>query len=154
MTQADTPSDSSVNDLMRSMQLENLLNQALKQMDEGMAKSMEQGLERSVKGKELSPAQKAAVEKFRVQFDQTIKEELSYARVKGIYLQSYKETFSQDEVDAITTFYKSPAGKAITEKYPMAMQKANTLMQSRISPLTTKLQSMLEDFVRQLANTK
>lgn len=154
MTQAATPSDSSVNELMRSMQLETLLNQALKQMDEGMAKGMEQGLQKSIQGKELSEAQKAAVEKFHAKFDQTVKEELSYAKVKDIYLQSYKETFTQEEVDAITAFYKSSAGKAVTEKYPAAMQKANALMQSRISPLTVKLQSMLDDFVRQLATTK
>ena len=154
MTQAAAPSEASLNELMRAMQLETLLNQALKQMDEGMAKGMEQGLQKSIQGKELNAAQKAAVEKFRTKFGQTVKEELSFAKVKGIYLQSYKETFTQEEVDAINAFYRSPAGKAVTEKYPMAMQKANGLMQSRISPLTVKLQSMLEEFVRELAATK
>ena len=153
-TQAATPSDSSINELMHAMQLETLLNQALKQMDEGMAKGMEAGLQKSIQGRELNAAQKAAVEKFRTRFQQTVKEELSFSKVKDIYLQSYRDTFTQDEVDAITTFYKSPAGRAITEKYPAAMQKANSLMQSRISPLTTKLQSMLDGFVRELATTK
>jgi hypothetical protein len=153
-TQAVTPSDASVDDLMRAMKLETLLNQALQEMDGGMAKGMEQGLQRSIKGQELSAAQKAAVEKFRARFDQTVKEELSYAKVKDIYVKAYKETFTQDEVDAITAFYKSPAGKAVTDKYPAAMQKANSLMQSRISPLTVKLQGMLEAFVTELAKTK
>lgn len=154
MAQAAPPSDASINDLMRAMQLETLLNQALKQMDEGMAKGMEQGLQKSIQGKELTAPQKAAVEKFRTKVDQTVKEELSFGKVQDIYLQSYRETFSQEEVNAITAFYKSPAGKAITEKYPAAMQKANSLMQSRISPLTTKLQTMLDAFVRELATTK
>ncbi len=154
MTQAAQLSDSSVNELIRAMQLETLLNQALKQMDEGMSKGMEQGLQKSIQGKELNSTQKTAVEKFRTKFEQTVKEELSFAKVKDIYVQSYKETFTQQEVDGITAFYRSPAGKAFTEKYPAAMQKANSLMQSRISPLTVKLQGMLEDFVRQLATTK
>ena len=152
--QAAPPSDASINELMKAMQLETLLNQALKEMDEGMAKGMEQGLQRSIQGKELNPAQKAAVEKFKTKFEGTVKDELSFNKVKDIYLQAYKDTFTQEEVDAITVFYKSPAGKAITTKYPMAMQKANGLMQERISPLTTKLQGMLEDFVKQLATTK
>ena len=154
VTQAATPSDASVNELMRAMKLETLLNQALQEMDGGMAKGMEQGLQKSIKGQELNAAQKAAVEKFRVKFDQTVKEELSYAKVKDIYVKAYKETFTAEEVDAISAFYKSPAGKAITDKYPTAMQKANALMQSRISPLTVRLQGMLEDFMRELANTK
>jgi uncharacterized protein len=152
--QATPPTDASLNQLMDAMQLEILLNQALKEMDQGMAQGMEQGLEKSIKGKELNANQKAAVEKFRTKFDQAVKDELSYPKVKEIYIQAYKDTFTQEEVDAITVFYKSPAGKAITTKYPMAMQKANTLMQSRIGPLTTKLQAMLDDFVRQLATTK
>jgi hypothetical protein len=153
-TQAAPPSDASITELMKAMQLETLLNQALKQMDEGMSKGMEQGLQKSIQGKELNPAQKAAVEKFRTKFDTTVKEELAFSKVKDIYQQSYRETFTQEEVDAITAFYKSSAGKAITEKYPMAMQKANDLMQARIGPLTSKLQTMLDEFVRQLATTK
>jgi hypothetical protein len=83
-----------------------------------------------------------------------VNEELSFAKVKDIYQQAYRETFTQEEVSAIIAFYKSPAGKAIVEKYPAAMQKANALMQARISPLTMKLQGMLDDFIRQLAATK
>jgi hypothetical protein len=154
LTQAASPSDSSINELMKAMQLEALLNQALKQMDEGMSKGMEQGLQKSIQGQELNPAQKAAVEKFRTKFQSTVKDELAFSKVKDIYQQSYRETFTQEEVDAITAFYKSPAGRAITEKYPTAMQKANNLMQARIGPLTNKLQTMLDEFVRQLATTK
>jgi hypothetical protein len=154
LVRAAAPSDSSINELMKAMQLETLLNQALKQMDEGMSKGMEQGLQKSLQGQELNAAQKAAVEKFRVKFQATVKDELAFSKVKDIYQQSYRDTFTQEEVDAITTFYKSPAGRAITEKYPTAMQKANNLMQARIGPLTSKLQTMLDEFIRQLATTK
>ena len=49
----------------------------------------------------------------QAKFDQAVKDELSYPKVKEIYIQAYKDTFTQEEVDAITVFYKSPAGKAI-----------------------------------------
>jgi len=154
LLQAAPPSDQSLNEMMSLMQLEALLNQALKQMDEGMTKGMEEGLQKSLNGQELNAAQKAKVDEFHKKFSGTIKGELSFAKVKDIYLQAYRDTFTQDEVSAIIAFYKSPAGKAIIEKNPGAMQKANGLMQARISPLTLKLQSMLEDFVKDLANTK
>jgi hypothetical protein len=154
IVRAAPPSDQSINEMMGLMQLEALLNQALKQMDEGMAKAMDQGLQQSLKGKELSPSQKTAVENFRNKFAATVKEELSFAKVKDIYMQAYRETFSQEEVNAIIVFYKSPAGKAITEKSPAAMQKANSLMQARIGPMTQKLQTMQEEFVKELARTK
>jgi uncharacterized protein len=152
--QAAPPSDQSITEMMSLMQLEALLNQALKQMDEGMSKGMEGGLQKSLQGQELNAAQKAKVEAFRKKFAETMKEELSFPKVKDIYMQAYRDTFTQEEVNAIIVFYKSPAGKAILEKNPGAMQKANVLMQARISPLTVRLQSMLEDFVKDLANTK
>ena len=151
---AAPPTDETVSEMMKAMQLQQLLNQALNEMEQGMAKGMEQGLQRSLQGKELSPAQKAAVEAFRKKFTTAVNEELSFAKVKDIYQQAYRETFTQEEVNAIIAFYKSPAGKAIVEKYPAAMQKANALMQARISPLTLKLQGMLDDFIRQLAAIK
>ena len=148
------PTDESVNEMMKAMQLQKLLNQALNEMEQGMAKGMEQGLQKSMQGKELNPAQKTAVEAFRKKFTTTVNEELSFAKVKDIYQQAYRETFTQEEVSAIIAFYKSPAGTAVVEKYPVAMQKANGLMQARISPLTLKLQGMLDDFIRQMAITK
>jgi hypothetical protein len=140
--------------MMAVMQLQALLEQALKGMNEGMTKGMEQGLQKSIEGKELSAAQKTAVEDFRKKFSATMKEELSFAKVRDIYLQSYRDTFTQDEVNAIIAFYRSPAGKAILEKNPAAMTKASGLMEARISPLSLKLQSMLEDFIKSLATTK
>jgi hypothetical protein len=123
-------------------------------MDDGMSRAMEQALQKSIQGKDLSANQKAAIDKFRAKFDLTVKQELAFNKVKDIYQQSYRETFTQEEVDAITAFYKSPAGKAITEKYPTAMQKANNLMQARIGPLTAKLQKMSDDFNTELSTTK
>ena len=154
VTQAATPSDSSVNELMNVMQVETLLNQTLKQMNDGLGKGMEQGVEKSLQGKELNTEQKAALEKFRTKFARTLKEELSMAEVKDIYLQAYKEIFTQEEVDAMTVFYKSPAGRAVTEKYPAAMQKANALMQTRYGPLARKFQGMLDDLAHDLEAAK
>jgi hypothetical protein len=151
---AAPPSDQSISEMMNAMQLQALLNQALHEMDQGMSQSMEQGLQKSLQGKTLTPAQKEAVEAFRGKFTAAANSELSFAKVKDLYVQSYRETFTQDEVDAIIAFYKSPAGKAVTEKYPMAMKKANGLMQARIGPLTMKLQTMLNDFVTDLEKQK
>jgi hypothetical protein len=152
--QAAPPSDQSITEMISLMQLEALTNQALKQVDEGMSKGMEANLQKVLQGRELNAAQKTKVKSFGKKFSDTMKEELSFSKMKDIYIQAYRETFTQEEVDAIIVFYKSPAGKAVVEKNPAAMQKANRLMQARISPLTLKLQSMLEDFVKDLADTK
>ena len=151
---AAPPTDQSISEMMNVMQLETLLNQALKQMMDGMAKAMDKGLEQSTKDKSLSAAQKTAIESYRKKFTSTVTEELSFAKVKDIYTRAYRDSFSQDEVNGVIAFYKSPAGKAIVEKNPQVMQKANDLMQARLGPLSQKLQTMQEDFVKQLGPIK
>ena len=151
---AAPPSDQSINKMMSALQVEAMLSQALQQMDGNIAKGMEQGLQQSIQGKELTAAQKTAVENFKNKLSATMKEELSLAKVKEIYVQVYRETLTQEEVDSILAFYGSPAGKAMVEKMPAAMEKASTLMQARIGPMAKKLQAMQEEFVKELAKTK
>ena|ERR1700694_429289 len=154
LVHAAPPSDQSINKMMSALQVEAMLSQALQQMDGSIAKGMEQGLQQSLQGKELTAAQKTAVENFKNKLGATMKEELSLAKVKEIYVQVYRETLTQEEVDSILAFYGSPAGKAMVEKMPAAMQKASTMMQARIGPMTQKLQAMQEEFVKELAKTK
>ena len=154
VAQAAPPSDQSINQLMTVMQVEKGLEQGLQQMDTNIAKGMEQGLQQSLQGKELTAAQKTAVENFKSKLSATMKEEVSFTKVKDVYVQVYRETLTQEEVNSILAFYGSPAGKAMVEKMPAVMQKAATLMQARIGAMTQKLQSMQEEFVKQLATTK
>ncbi len=74
--------------------------------------------------------------------------------MRDIYLQTYRETFTQDEVNSIIMFYSTPAGKAMVEKVPIAMQKAATLTQARLGPFIQKLQTMAEQFGKDLETKK
>jgi hypothetical protein len=152
--QAAPPSDSSVDELLKCLQVDKLLTQALTQMTNGMSQAMDQKLQSTIGGHEMTPVQKASIEKFRASFAKTLQDELSVTKVRGIYLQCYKETFSQDEVDGIIGFYKSPAGQAMTEKYPQVMQKAQTLMQAKIGPMSNKVQVAMDNMIKELENTQ
>ncbi len=152
--QAAPPSEGSVEEMLKCLQVDKLLTGALAQMTDGMNKGMEQKLQTTVGSRELTPAQKAAIDRFRKKFSQTIQEDLSPGKVRAIYLQCYKETFSQDEVDGIIAFYKSPAGQAISEKYPQVMQKAQTMMQAKMAPMSTKVQVAMDDMIKELENTQ
>jgi hypothetical protein len=151
---AAVPTDSSVDELLKCLQVDKLLTQALGQMTDGMSKAMDSRLQQSVGGRELTPPQKAAIERFRATFAKTIQDDLSVPKVRAIYLQCYKETFSQDDVDGIIAFYKSPPGQAMSEKYPQVMQKAQTMMQARIGPLSDKVQAAMDNMIKELENTQ
>ena len=150
---ANLSSEQSVNEMLKLMQLENLLKSALKQMNEGMEKGMEASMSKATSGRELTPAQKAEVEDFRKKFKATMVEELSIDKITSIYAQTYRETFTQEEVNGVIAFYKSPAGKAVTEKNPDVMRKAAGLTEARITVMTQKLDRMQFDFFSKFAPT-
>ncbi len=126
----------------------------LAQMDMGMRAGMEQGLRQSLHGGTPTSGQKAKMDEFQTKFTAILKDELSYAKMRDIYLQTYRETFTQDEVNSIITFYSAPAGKAMVEKVPIAMQKEATLTQARLGPFIQKLQTMAEQFGKDLETKK
>lgn len=149
-TQAAPPSDQSIEQMMGVMHVQAMIDQMFGQMDS----AMRNGIQQSLQGKEPTAAQKTKIADFQTRLTGMMKDELSYAKMKDIYLQVYRETFTQDEVNSIIAFYSSPAGKAMVEKIPLAMQKAGTLMQARIGPMTQKLQAMMEQFQKDMEKTK
>jgi uncharacterized protein len=148
---AASPSEQTINEMITMMQLEGLLKRALEQMNEGMNKGMEASMSKATSGRELTPAQKAAVEDFRKKYNATMAEGLSLAQIKSMYAQAYRDSFTQDEINGVVAFYKSPAGKAVIEKNPVVMQKAAALTEARITVLTQKLDTMQFEFFKQFS---
>ena len=122
--QAVPPSDESILKMMNSLQLQTTLDQMVAQLDAGM----KAGLKQSMQGKELTPLQTAELGQLQTRMSATIKEELAFAKVKDVYLQVYRETFTQDEVNGINAFYTSPAGKAMIEKDSDGNEKGQGLL--------------------------
>jgi hypothetical protein len=78
-----------------------------------------------------------------------IREDLSFAKVQDVYMQSLRESFTQDEVNSINAFYSSPGGKAMIEKLPVATRKAQNLLQARMGPIMQKIKAMQLDFMKE-----
>lgn len=144
VAQATPPSDESLLKMMNALQLQTTLDQMVAQMDSGMKK----GLKESLHGKELDPLQTAELSQLQLKMSATIKEDLSFAKVKDVYLQVYRETFTQDEVNGINAFLASPAGKAMLSKIDGATRKASSILQERMGPTLQKIKVMQHQFIK------
>ena len=144
-TQAAPPSDESLLKMMNALQLQNTLDQMITQMEGGMKTALTQ----SMKGKDLNPLQAAELGQLQSKMAAIIKEDLSFAKVKDVYLQVYRETFTQDEVNGINAFLTSPAGKAMLSKIDGATKKASDLLRARMGPTLQKIKMMQEQFIKE-----
>ncbi len=149
-TQAAPPSDASINQLLELSKAGALMDSVWTQMDGFMKSSMQQ----VTKGKPLSADEQAIMDKQQTKMITIMKDELSWAKIKDGFVQVYRETFTQEEVDGIIAFYKSSTGQAFIDKQPALMKNTMTLMQQRMEPIMQKIQQMTAETAKELKAAK
>lgn len=138
---AAAPSPESIERLLKAMDAEqNVKN--VQQYGDAMLKGT---MDRVFQLRPMKPEQKEKLEAVREKLAATMREELSWESMKAIYLEIYAQQFSREEVDAMITFYESPAGRALVVKMPAVLQKSSDLMQARLQGLMQKLQVAIKE---------
>ncbi len=141
--------ESSVKELLAITQTQKLLESVQAQMDAQLNHAMQQVLQ----GKTLRPSQQQAVNNMHNKMIQLIHETLSWQKLEPMYSHLYQETFTEEEVLGMLSFYKTPAGQAVIIKMPVVMQKTIIEVQTLTSSLTPQLQKIQQDFLAELMAT-
>ena len=90
----------------------------------------------------------AALEK---KFSDMIDTQVGWKVMEPALVDIYASTFTDEELTAIVTFYKSPAGNALVEKLPAVNGQATQLIQSKLSALKPQIMQMYQDFQKSQA---
>jgi uncharacterized protein len=99
-----------------------------------------------VVGADPSPEKKAKLDDFEKQASQTVDEQLSWKAMEGPFTDIYVKSFTEEEMDAIITFYKSPAGVALLGKMPTVNDEVARFGQSKMVVLQPQLKQLYADF--------
>jgi uncharacterized protein len=92
--------------------------------------------------KDMSAEQRAKVGDLQEKILELVATNLNKA--KPALVKVYSDTYSEDEIDGILAFYKSPAGKAFIQKMPEVMQRSMPVMMQMIGDLQPELKKMME----------
>ena len=99
---------------------------------------------------ELRPILKKYTDKmFKV-----LEAELSFESMKDDMIAIYVKTYSEDEIHAISDFYKSPAGKAFLEKIPKLVQESMSISQKKIPQMMQKIRAISEEMAQEIKKIK
>lgn len=147
---AATPSDASIEELLNSMHAEKIMDLMLPAID----KSMHQSMAMATEGKALSAKQQQILDASTAKMMALMKDEMSWDKMHAMYVQIYRESFTQEEIDGLVAFYKSPAGAAYIEKMPAVMQKTMGLMQARMTEIIPKMKAAIQQAVEDVQNSK
>jgi uncharacterized protein len=148
--QAAAPSQESIEQLFVLTKTEATLESVYSNMEKVMRNMMAQ----STQGKSLTQAQQQLADNFPAKIIAMMREEMGWEKMKPQYMQLYRDTFNQDEVNGLIDFYKSPTGQAYANKMPELTQRSMALSQQMTQSLMPKIIAAVNQSMAQTANTK
>jgi uncharacterized protein len=141
---ADTkPSEQSIKELLRVTESRKLLDSIMGQMDNFMKSSMQQAF----KGRTMTPKEQKLIDDMQSKMIAIFKQEMNWEMLESLFTQIYRDSFTQQEVDGMLVFYKSPSGQAVIKKMPLVMQNTMTEMQKRMGPIYQKIATMTKETI-------
>jgi uncharacterized protein len=150
LAQTQQPSVESVETMLRLTKAEALTDS----MYAGMDDMMKQMITQSLGNKKLTAAQQRALDQLPAKIVLSMKEDFKWETMRPIYIKMYRETFTQNEVDAMNAFYQTPTGQAMIEKMPVVMQKSMQLTQDMMAKSMPRFMQIIEENMKEVLRTK
>ncbi len=129
-------------DLVRTMKVDQITKPLFVQM----RSMMEQQFTQMGASDDLRPILIRYIDKLFSIMEQT----LSWQALKEDYISIYMDTFTEDELKGMVTFYKSPIGQSVIEKMPMAMQQAMSIAQKHAPELQQKIKEISAELTQEI----
>ncbi len=98
----------------------------------------------------LNPEQTKLTSDYQKQIQDVVDNEISWSKLRPIIVQSYEDTFTEAELDAILAFYKTPAGQAVVNKTPDLANKTMATVQGHIKDMQPKLNTITQEYSTKL----
>ncbi|HVK57124.1 MAG TPA: DUF2059 domain-containing protein [Burkholderiales bacterium] len=139
-------SDGSIRQLLAVTQAQKLSDGMRAQFDSLINNSIQQEL----KGKVPTAKQQQAIANMKNRTVALMKGEFAWEKVEPMYVRLYRESFTEEEVIGMMSFYKTPAGQAVINKMPLLMQKTMVEVQKMVSGMAPQMQRIQEDFIAEM----
>jgi hypothetical protein len=117
-----------------------------------MTAMMNTAMQNATKGQSTTPERQAILDRMSAKMSAAITDMLSWDQLLPIYLRTYRDSFSQDEIDGVIKFYKSAAGQAYVKKLPLVMQNVMREMQGFLQPVQEKMAAIQRESLQELKN--
>ena len=144
------PGEDSIKQLLEVAQVHQLVDSMKVQMDGFMKNAMQQ----ATQGQSVSPRIQKDIDKRQSELMTVLNEELAWEKLEPLYIRVYRQSFSQEEVDGLIAFYKTPTGQAMINKMPVVMQNTFNELQQRMGPMMRRIQRMQQEVVAEIQAEK
>jgi hypothetical protein len=143
---SNPPSEASIKQLLETAQARKMVDSVMVQMETFVKQAMQQ----ATQGQQIPPKVQKDIDKRQAELMAILKEMFEWNKLEPMYLRVYQKSFTQQEVDGMIAFYKTPAGQAVINKMPVVMQNTMNEMQQMMGPMMQKIQRMQQEVVAEM----
>ncbi len=146
---AAPPTRESVDTLLAVTHTERVVQTMLDSMDR-----IFQGNVVAAVGGPLTDEQRKTMEAMQARTMQIFRQIMTWDRLQPMYEQVYADTYSQDEVDGLIAFYRTPVGTSYIDKQGLVLQKSIAASQVLLKPMMEQLKAATSETVAALRSAE
>ncbi len=127
------------------------MDQMMDQLMSGIEKQVQQITQTMPGADQATPEQKKQIADFQQRVLALVTNKLGWKALEPDFINLYASTYTEEELDGIIGFYKSPVGQKMLEKTPELMAKSTEITQQRMREVQPELNQMVQDFMKSIA---
>ena len=130
-------------EMLNLMHLDRLMDQMMDTMLQQMS-----AMKNQLGGSTVKPEDQAKLDEFQQKAMELIKSQMGWKALEPDYVDIYAKTFTDEQLDAILVFYKSPAGIALVDKLPTLTAEGSQLAQAKMIALQPQLRQLIQEYAK------
>jgi uncharacterized protein len=127
------------------------MDRMMDQLMSGVQKQVQQITQQMPGADAATPEQKQKIADFQQRVLKLVNDKLGWKALEPDFINLYASTYTEEELDGILAFYRSPVGQKMLDKTPELMTKSTEITQQKMREVQPQLNQMVQDFMKSMA---
>ena len=132
----DAGKTAKIEEMLRLTKTDEMMKQVMSQMRAMNLQQLE---------KNLPPEEQAKAGEMQQKIFDMVGAKMNWEKLKPAFVQIYSEVYTDEELDGILAFYRSPAGRAMLEKMPQLMSRTMAVAQKLMGDIQPEIEKMVKE---------
>jgi hypothetical protein len=141
------PSDQSIRQLLAVTEASKTVEKIADDLTASVDSSVKKIISQTLGDKPANEDQEKIFDNLELKIIEIIHSEYVWAKFEPIYLNIYRTAFTQNEVNGMLAFYKTPAGQAVITKMPVVAQATIAAINNRGTPVAQQLKKVEDEAI-------
>jgi hypothetical protein len=121
------------------------IEQNLKQALDLAMNQMKNSMLGKTSGVDLPPDRAKKMEEMQDKLSQLMRESMSWDKLKADFIKIYSDAYTEQQIDDMLAFYRSPTGRAMIAKMPQLMAQSMAVAQQHVATIMPEIQKLVHD---------